>query len=972
MAEEGDQKPAIPFAALSKTLDGIQRTKGHAAKKKIASGLLRERDPESAETMLRLLLPHLDHARVLGVKEKTLAKMYSETLGIEGTPDAARLLDWRNPTLASLAPLAGAANHHDFAQTLFSVVRDRILASLAPSQGAAAGLGLSVQDVSDKLSELASADNYIDRKAVIAYFVSHLSPTEHKWLARIILKEMKLGITERTVFDIWHPEAQDLYNITSSLSRVAKDLADKSVSVISSTNVSLNFPFKPMLSKSVKSLESVERLMKHKTFWVETKLDGERMQLHKSGGNYKWFSRNAKDYTHLYGSYKDEKMAQYVHEALITATQNCILDGEMMSLNTATGLFESFGALKSAANLFAQHGDNATSKPVYIVFDILFLNGESLLESPLNARYQLLQKVLRDRPGKVEVLKHVEGSSTEDVVRALDVSMVNHEEGIVIKNPEGSYLMNDRGGDWLKVKPDYIDSLGDDVDLVLIGGFYGTGRRGGKLSHFMCAVVDDKTPPGSELRYISFCKFGSGYTLTQIEEIAHESSGHWQPFDPRNPPAWFVHPPHSKEKPDMIVHPRNSRVVCVKAAEVVESTQYAAGYTLRFPRFVSVRLDKNVEDGAMSRSELEEYVSRNKGRMQSRRFGGEGAGDMKPVGKRSITARSVAVVAAEYQEVKKEGLIKLDDMLSGMELCVIAGSVVSREGECIKHALESEIIKHGGSCVQNPRLGKTKYVLAEKPIIKVNNLIKDGLFDIVKPAWLLDCVYVRYMIYTADETRRHFKRVNDKYGDSYSQDVTADDLCEIFKTMPSAASGVKRPASSFSAITAATVRQKHLKSIANIEQRYAAYLLDSDVPCSNERRVLRNCCVYLDIFDPVRIAEGMLSNDRKGNNQVITISNADENRAVFDAAEADYSSLTVWEPLVRTYGGQVCDVLGPWTTHIVLASPGGVDCPLVTVEEQRAREAFYLRLLLNYPERHTKRPNIVTSLWIKDQIDSVI
>ncbi|TPX53672.1 hypothetical protein CcCBS67573_g09676 [Chytriomyces confervae] len=972
---------SVPFSTLSKTLDRIQRTSGHRAKRDIAATLMGDRNAQRALVMMRLVLPHLDHERVLGVKEKMLAKMYAEVLGIEGTPDAARLADWRNP-LNQNASTATGANHHDFPQTLFSVVRDRILSSVPMSSGSGRSRGgLTVADVDAKISELAAADNYIDRKAVISYFINRLTPTEHKWLARIILKDMKLGITEKTLFDTWHPEAQDLYNITSSLTRVANDLSDLSVSLISSSKVSLNFPFKPMLSKMVKSLESVPRLMKTKPFWIEAKLDGERLQLHKSGGNYKWFSRNAKDYTHLYGSYKDEKIAQYVHSAMIPQVESCVLDGEMMSLNSATGLFESFGALKTAANLFGQHGDAASSKPVFMVFDLLFYNGKSLLDSPLKDRYKLLSSVLRDQPGKIELLKHVEGTTTEDVVRALDASMINHEEGIVIKNPEAFYLMNDRGGDWLKVKPDYIDSLGDDIDLVLVGGFYGTGRRGGKLSHFMCAVVDDSSD-SAERRYITFCKFGSGYTLSQIDEIAHEASGHWQPFDPRSPPSWLIHPPQSKEKPDMILHPRYSRVVSVKAAEVVESTQYAAGFTLRFPRFVNVRLDKSIEGGALTRSGLDEYIMRNKGRMQSRRFGGvEGGGDGGEdvkTNKRNVPARSIAMVAAEYQAVKIEGTVKVDDLMSGVEVCVINGSVAGPTGECMKHALEREVIKHGGTCVQNPRADKTGYVIADKSILKVSNLIKEGVFNIVKSKWLLDCVTAnkliplqpRYMVYASEKTVAMFKRVNDKYGDSFTLDVSVADLKEIIKSVPPVSASLKRKGEE-NELKVIRRKNKHGKLVAAIEQRYAPYLLDSDVSSSNERRILRNLCVYLDVYDVIRVAKGMLEREREleTDGKIVVVDGTKDSKLQGGDTEG-YKSLHSLDPIIKLHGGQVASVFGSWTTHVVLAAGGEEDIPLISVQEQQQREDEFLQLLLRYPHRHTHRPNIVTSRWIKDQIES--
>ncbi|KAJ3391874.1 DNA ligase (ATP) [Entophlyctis sp. JEL0112] len=972
------------FLAFARELDRMQRLKpGHGnggvstQRKAAVHAMLNVDRSAHGLVLMSLLLPHLDQ-RVLQIKDKVLARIYADVLGIEGTAAASRLSDWRNPAYTTAAALdPSALRTPDFAQALYSVVRDRI------SSSTHVGKPLSIHQVNDKINELVAAESIMERKSIVAYFVAHMTPTEHKWLARIILKEMKMGMTEKTVFDAWHPEAQDLFNITSSLVRVATDLLDPDASVISSSSVSLNFPFKPMLAKSVKSLDSVEKLRQGRPFWIETKLDGERMQLHKSGSNYKWFSRNAKDYTSLYGAFRDEKLAQYIHGAFVRNTENCILDGEMMSYNVSTGVFESFGSLKTAANLFNVEGDRATSKPVYMVFDILMYNDKSLLTSPLRDRYKLLGMVLAPKKGCIEILDHIEGSTTDDVVRALDASMLRREEGIVVKDPDSDYLLNDRSGDWLKVKPDYIDSLGDDLDLVLIGGFFGSGYRAGKLSHFMCAIVDDSSPPG-EPRYVSFCKFGSGYKEDQIEEISHESAGHWQAYDHQNPPTWFVHMAASKEKPNMILHPSHSRVVTVKAAEIVESTQYSAGYTLRFPRFVCMRPDKSTMatdgSGATTRSQLMEIIQRNAGRMQSRRFvEGDDANRKKDTTPRKSNAgRSAPVLEDVYRVVKidREINMQADGIFKDLEVCVIPGAVVNVDGLCLKHDLEREILKYGGSCVQNPR-DTTSFVIADRPILKVANLMKEKidkrtgrperLFDIVKSDWILGCIdgkerlplEPRYMLFSTEKTKRHFKTVNDKFGDSFTRDVTVESLEQLFENIP-AHSLIGSRTKRANPIDAIESRKKQLVSIAEIEAK-----LGLDLEAHDGNR-LRNMCAFLDIHSLVPISPLMLKgwpDDVPDGVVVMT-----EEQAFEMPTCNHYNSLTLLGPEIMCRGGQITDVFGPWTTHIVLGT-AEVDLPLRDQQEETAREQFFLQLLLHYPGRHTQRPNIVNSRWMKDRMD---
>ena len=90
-------------------------------------------------------------------------------------------------------------------------------------------------------------------------------------------------------------------------------------------------------------------------------------------------------------------------------------------------------------------------------------------------------------------------------------------EGLVIKNLESEYTLHGREDDWIKVKPEYMDSLGEEVDVLVMGGFWGSGRRGGMLSSFMCGVLDDSDP--DHPKYLSFCKVGSGFSMDEFAEI---------------------------------------------------------------------------------------------------------------------------------------------------------------------------------------------------------------------------------------------------------------------------------------------------------------------------------------------------------------------------------------------------------------------------------------------------------------------
>ncbi|KAJ3410685.1 DNA ligase (ATP) [Chytridiales sp. JEL 0842] len=678
------------FAKFVNLLESIQRETGLKNKRNRVDKFITELRNVKADIypVLRLLLPHLDRERATyGIKEKSIGTAYVDILSIQGSADAEKLLHWRRPTNNN--KMAG-----DFGDVLFSVLQGRGMSMKGP--------GVTISDINQKLDALNMCESSAQRKDVLAFFVTHCSPIEQKWIVRIILKELKLGITETTVFNVWHPEASEYYNSNSSLLKVAHDLDDLSKSVLSD-DLKLNSPFKPMLSKSVREIAEVDRLMEVKPFWIQTKLDGERMQLHKDGDSYKWFSRNGKDYTDLYGASKYSTMAKVAQACIRTDVKTCILDGELIAYSTENGGFEEFGKLKTAANNYLSLGDTAPTHPCFVVFDVLHVNGQSLLSDPLMDRYKLLSAIIKPNPNFFEILPYTEASTLADVTNSLDEHMINHEEGIIIKDPTSPYLLNDRKGSWLKLKPEYIDHLGDDLDLLLVGGFYGTGRRGRKLSHFMCAIIDNTDP---DRKYISFCKIGSGYTYAELDEISQEAMGHWVPYNPKRQPDWWFHPIESKERPDMIIAPEHSRVVTVKGSEVVRSDQYAAKLTLRFPRFVRLRPDKGPGD-VMTLTELKEYVETNKGKMQSRRLDLPGPKKGPSIRRSHVAAK----LDSEYKLADISGIVSDTSIFEGREFCVVPGAV--KEG-LTKHDLERIIIQNGGSTVQNPRFDKTDFVVADK------------------------------------------------------------------------------------------------------------------------------------------------------------------------------------------------------------------------------------------------------------------
>src|SRR5690606_32667019 len=143
-------------------------------------------------------------------------------------------------------------------------------------------------------------------------------------------------------------------------------------------------------------------------------------------------------------------------------------------------------------------------------------------------------------------------------------------EGLVIKNPRSMYRLNDRNDDWIKVKPEYMTEFGEEFDLVILGGYYGQGRRGGILSSYLCGLrVDDEyRDPSEGPMFYSFCKVGGGFKAEDYKAIRHNTEGKWQKWDPNHPPLQYMELAGQNyaqfERPDVWIRPEESLVIAVK------------------------------------------------------------------------------------------------------------------------------------------------------------------------------------------------------------------------------------------------------------------------------------------------------------------------------------------------------------------------------------------------------------------------
>ncbi|XP_069746724.1 DNA ligase 4 [Narcine bancroftii] len=827
----------VPFCDLCFTLEKIQKIKSRPEKNKYFKDFadswrnfhnaLHKNDSDTSDSFypaLRLILPHLERERIAyGIKETMLAKLYIEVLGLpkEGK-DALKLLNYRTPTTSH-----GEAG--DFAMVAYFVLKQR-----CPTKGT-----LTVQKVNEHLDSIA-LNNAIKKKDLVKKSLLQLicqsSALEQKWLIRMILKDMKLGISQQSIFQVFHADAAELHSVTTDLEKVCIQLRDPTVS-LSNISIMLFSAFKPMLA-AVCNMKNIEKLMNSQNFFLETKLDGERMQLHKDGDVYKYFSRNSYDYSQQFGASSLEgSLTPFIHNAFKNTVQNCILDGEMMAYNPITNTFMQKGNKFDIKRMV----EDSELQTCYCVFDVLMVNNRKLANETLKKRHEILQTLFTTVPGHFQIVEKTEIKRKKDIVDALNEAIDQREEGIMVKDPLSIYKPDKRGEGWLKIKPEYVDGLMDELDILIVGGYFGKGHRGGMVSHFLCAVAE--LPPSGEKPSVfhSICRVGSGYTMKELYDLGLKLANHWKPYSKKNPPANIL---CATEKPEVYIEPCNSVVLQIKAAEIVSSDAYKTGCTLRFPRIEKIREDKQWFD-CMNLHDLSQLHNRASGKLASKHVDLNDDEPYKKKRKIPAKARRLIGIAEQFKAQDLSNISKVSNIFEDVEFCVLNGL-----GHHPKSELEKGIAECGGLIVQNP--GPDTYcVIVGTANIRVRNLVTANQYDIVKADWLIDCLQKkdfipwepRYMIHMSPSTEEHFSQEYDVYGDSYCVDVDETGLQEVFKRM-------RKPEQKLSFKTIGDLEQRYLwdKSPLNMFRSFIIYV-DYCTSIGNSSTRIHNTSLDLRVLE---------------------------------------------------------------------------------------------------------------------------
>ncbi|KAM0722347.1 hypothetical protein Q7P37_001788 [Cladosporium fusiforme] len=766
----------------------------------------------------RLIMPDKDRDRTMyGLKEAAIGKLLVKIMKItKDSEDGYSLLHWKLPGMRSSSALAG-----DFPARCHEVISKRPMRTTPGN--------MSIAEVNELLDTLGSQQKEEHQRPIIEEFYNRMNAEELKWLIRIILRQIKIGATEKTILDRWHPDAENLFNISSSLRRVCWELHDPKVSLEGDAKgINLMQCFQPQLAAfQMRTMEQMVKRMKTEegddTFWIQEKIDGERMQLHMmrddnvpGGFRFSFWSRKAKDYTYLYGEGFEQAgsaLTKHLKGVFADNVQNIILDGEMMGWNMDLDRPQNFGHLKTAA--LEEQGRGAApafeggARPVYRVFDCLYLNGKDLTSYTLRIRYEVLESAVKPLHRRLEILGYTEARDPSEIEPKLREVVADKSEGLVLKNPRSAYRLNDRNDDWIKVKPEYMTEFGEALDCVIIGGYYGSGKRGGGLSSFLCGLrVDQEHIDRGDhpQKCYSFFKVGGGFSAADYADIRHRTDGKWMDWNYNAPPTEFISLggtlKQQFERPDVWIKPEDSVVLEVKAAEVTSTNQFASNLTLRFPRFKRIRTDKTWQQ-ALSKLEFEELRRTAEEERKEKKFKVDDARKKRSARKRK---RELVIQGQEtQQEVDAPFARPATKVFENMKFFVMTDALKPLKKS--KAEIEAFVKANGGTVVASESGASTKLV-ADRNLIKVASITKRGQQSIMRPRWLYDQVaqtekdnaspnmpdreeafllpieMKRHAYFAKQEDEERWEQNVDEHGDSYYRDLEVDELEALLASMP--------------------------------------------------------------------------------------------------------------------------------------------------------------------------------------------
>ncbi|MDQ6625470.1 MAG: ATP-dependent DNA ligase [Verrucomicrobiota bacterium] len=531
------------FARFADTGEAIAATPGKLAKVQILSNYLRELDVEQLPIAARFLTG------------KAFAQSDPRTLQVGWAVVFRALLAATKLHDSDLHRIA--RSHGDAGKTALEALEGRTVAE-----------PFTLAESKLLFDQLQQARGPIAKTELLQGRLAKLSAREGQYVVKILTGDLRIGLREGLVEEAiaaaFGAELDDIKEANMLLGDIGQTAVLASRGELHTAELALFRPIKCMLASPEPTAAAIwarftENEPGAQTIYAEDKFDGIRAQLHRSSLRVEIFSRDLRRMT--------EQFPEIAERARDFET-DVILDGEIMAFEdgrklTFFDLQKRLGRKAESSDLFAAASANVPV--VFVAFDLLLLDGRSVLKAPLRERRELLRGL--KLPPQFQIAEVSPAHSADEIETAFALARRRMNEGLMVKDPESFYVPGRRGMFWFKLKKELAT-----LDVVVVAAELGHGKRNHVLSDYTFAVRDDAS---GELLPIG--KAYSGLTDVEIAELTEHFKQN----------TVVDHGRYREVKPEIVLE--------VAFDSVQPSSRHASGLALRFPRIKAIRRDKTID-----------------------------------------------------------------------------------------------------------------------------------------------------------------------------------------------------------------------------------------------------------------------------------------------------------------------------------------------------------------------------------------
>ena len=468
---------------------------------------------------------------------------------------------------------------------------------------------LSVRDVYrifDKIAKSAGSGSIDIKLRFLSSLMNDASPREAKYIIRMALGKLRLGVADMTILEALasaftgdvnnKDRLERAYNLSSDLGLIAKIVATSGIEGIKKIKVEIGRPIRPMLAERLSDpTEILEKLSGQAA--VEYKYDGLRMQVHISPKSSSIFSRRLENITEQFPD-----VIKYVKKSM--KPKEAIFEGECVAIDPITADLLPFQMISQRRGRKHDLQDMVEQIPVKVfLFDILYSNGIEYTRMPYQKRRMILTEAIKPNDW-ISLSEQIITTNTTEIEKFMNKAVSDGCEGLIMKSidPNSTYRAGARGWVWIKYKRAYKSEMADTMDLVVVGGFYGRGKRGGSYGALLLAAYNQANG-----KFQTVCKCGSGFTDNDLKELLSKlksstlSQRSSQVDSKISADVWF--------NPYLVLEITGDEITLSPAHTTCENElRKNSGLAIRFPRFTGrYRLDKSPEDASTTKEILGMY-----------------------------------------------------------------------------------------------------------------------------------------------------------------------------------------------------------------------------------------------------------------------------------------------------------------------------------------------------------------------------